>query len=573
MFILKLNVNGQFDWAHTHGSTDSDYAGAITTDASGNLYASGVFRHTVDFDPGPGIANRTAPGGSASFVQKLDPTGACLWVAVTEGGTTFNTDIDLDPFGNVVVAGNYSLPVDFDPGTAVFQHNALGSTDAFVWWLSTNGDFVWAQSTGGVGQDAFNCLATAPSGDVWAAGSFTSTLDADPGTGVDSHTSKGQSDGLVQRIRLGDSPVTASAGMDNQLCGANTATLGGMPSATGGSAPYTYQWSPATSLSSSTAANPVANPATATSYNLLVTDANGCTGNDTVTITPAAAACEEVQNLRAMNIQHTSVRLTWDTVCGAVKYKILYKVNGPGPWTVVYKNGQGGGTNIHGLTPDVLYRWTVKADCAAAGWGATPPSTTFRTLTGPCNVPGSLAAPIVGMSAAKLTWTGQPLVWRYRLRYRPLGATSWTVVPKDSVWTFHWLTGLSAATVYEWQIRSVCTPNGSGTAWSGVHSFTTAATNKGIVPEPEGFVPQAAEAPASILVFPNPTTGPVVVQHPALNVSAHLSIFDVAGRTVYDAQVNASQQHAIDLSHHPRGIYVLRLQTQSAASYSRIVLR
>src|SRR6185436_6886566 len=77
---------------------------------------------------------------------------------------------------------------------------------------------------------------------------------------------------------------TASAGSDKSLCDGSTVSIGGSPTASGGTSPYTYSWSPSTALSSSTAANPNATPHSSTSYIVTVTDANGCTKKDTVVV-------------------------------------------------------------------------------------------------------------------------------------------------------------------------------------------------------------------------------------------------------------------------------------------------
>jgi uncharacterized repeat protein (TIGR01451 family) len=71
------------------------------------------------------------------------------------------------------------------------------------------------------------------------------------------------------------------------ICAGACAPLNGY--ATGGAGgPYTYSWSPAAGLSSTTIANPVACPAATTTYTLTATDANGCTAvaNATVTVIP-----------------------------------------------------------------------------------------------------------------------------------------------------------------------------------------------------------------------------------------------------------------------------------------------
>jgi gliding motility-associated-like protein len=73
-------------------------------------------------------------------------------------------------------------------------------------------------------------------------------------------------------------PPAAAAGLDLAICIGQSETLSG----TGG---VTYQWSPATGLSATNIATPVASPTVTTNYVLLVTDANGCQDRDTVTVT------------------------------------------------------------------------------------------------------------------------------------------------------------------------------------------------------------------------------------------------------------------------------------------------
>lgn len=83
--------------------------------------------------------------------------------------------------------------------------------------------------------------------------------------------------------------LVADAGPDQTYCiGSGAITLGGSPNpiggrgptALGGTVPYTYQWSPAASLSNDVVEHPLAEPSTLTIYTVLVTDANGCTATD-----------------------------------------------------------------------------------------------------------------------------------------------------------------------------------------------------------------------------------------------------------------------------------------------------
>lgn len=82
---------------------------------------------------------------------------------------------------------------------------------------------------------------------------------------------------------------TVDAGADQTICNGDVVTIGGSPTASGSTAPYTYNWMPATGLSATNVPNPDANPATTTTYTVEVTDANGCVDTDDVTVVVNAA--------------------------------------------------------------------------------------------------------------------------------------------------------------------------------------------------------------------------------------------------------------------------------------------
>jgi len=74
-------------------------------------------------------------------------------------------------------------------------------------------------------------------------------------------------------VDAGDS-ITIIAGESTNL----TAT------STDGTSPYTYSWNPPSTLDNPQVFNPVASPLETTTYTVIVTDANGCTSIDTVTV-------------------------------------------------------------------------------------------------------------------------------------------------------------------------------------------------------------------------------------------------------------------------------------------------
>ncbi len=76
---------------------------------------------------------------------------------------------------------------------------------------------------------------------------------------------------------------TADAGTDQVTCGTEPVVIG-MPGS-GGTPPYTYAWNPPIYLSDPNIMQPTARPNSTTTYTVTVTDANGCTGVDDVTVT------------------------------------------------------------------------------------------------------------------------------------------------------------------------------------------------------------------------------------------------------------------------------------------------
>jgi gliding motility-associated-like protein len=85
---------------------------------------------------------------------------------------------------------------------------------------------------------------------------------------------------FIYNVTIITSP-TANAGLDNIICAGQGIQIGGSPTGAPGSS---YTWSPSTGLNSTTLPNPVANPATTTTYTVTVSNGSSCYGLDSVTV-------------------------------------------------------------------------------------------------------------------------------------------------------------------------------------------------------------------------------------------------------------------------------------------------
>ena len=185
IFISKLDSNGNFAWARSLGGGIFDNGYSIAADPSGNVYTTGTFEGTADFDPGSGTANRTSAGGDDIFISKLDSNGNFVW-ARSMGGMNFDSgySVALDANGNGYTTGRFSDTVDFDPGPGMYSLTSAGGDDIFIVKLNSNGNFVWARSMGGGANfDNGKSLAVDASGNVYTTGMFQGAVDFDPGSG------------------------------------------------------------------------------------------------------------------------------------------------------------------------------------------------------------------------------------------------------------------------------------------------------------------------------------------------------------------------------------------------------
>ncbi|MFN3917972.1 MAG: SBBP repeat-containing protein [Flavobacteriales bacterium] len=195
IFVQKLDANGNFVWAKRMGGAGADYGIQLTVDATGNVYTVGYFSGTVDFDPNAGVLNLTSSGGSDVFVQKLNTIGDLQW-AHRFGSTQADEGyaIQLDATGNVYVTGTFRGTVDFDPGAGVSNLTSSGAEDIFVLKLDNNGNHIWSRCVGGSGYDWGSSLTVDASNNVYVSGSFTATVDFDPGAGTFNLTTTGNDD-------------------------------------------------------------------------------------------------------------------------------------------------------------------------------------------------------------------------------------------------------------------------------------------------------------------------------------------------------------------------------------------
>jgi len=187
-FTCKLNNDGDFMWAKsfTGDANTSSYCKTtnLVTDNYGNIFSTGNFMDTIDFDPGPALNNLTSTNYSSDvFISLLDSTGNFLWAKQLLGILNdYGGSITLDNEGNLIVTGIFQGTIDLDPNAGVYLLTASGNIDAFILKLDNQGNFIWGGKIGGTSDETIFSAKTDLDGNVYLTGCFKGMVDFDPDT-------------------------------------------------------------------------------------------------------------------------------------------------------------------------------------------------------------------------------------------------------------------------------------------------------------------------------------------------------------------------------------------------------
>ncbi len=197
-FLYTVEVGARRGWVRTWGGDAymmgaHDYARAVTTDASGNIYVTGEFRKTVDLDPGDGVEEHTSTK-DAAYLTKFDPDGDFIWTRVWDGmGDDSGSDVLIDSAGSVLLQGFFDDLIDLDPGVETDAHEG----GLFLCKLDSDGNYIWGRSWDNIG-----CVGIAidSNDDIYLAGGFHGQADFDPSDAENLHWPNGMQDVYVLKM-------------------------------------------------------------------------------------------------------------------------------------------------------------------------------------------------------------------------------------------------------------------------------------------------------------------------------------------------------------------------------------
>ena len=225
----------------------------------------------------------------------------------------------------------------------------------------------------------------------------------------------------------------------------------------GGTGSYSYLWSDGSTTEDLTNLLPG-------TYSVTVTDnATLCTETITVTIVEPTAPFAVTVGAQSS----TTFCLGDDVTLSSTSFV-------PPSSTYQWSDANGvivGATSAtYTATASGVYNLTVTT---SAGCVAISSDITVTVIT--VTVPTGLYTDNIQLDRATMNWTAVANADHYDIRMREAGSSTWTINLNNLLGTSKQKLNLNAATDYEWEIRSACSPGNSNapSAWSTTQTFTT----------------------------------------------------------------------------------------------------
>lgn len=210
-YLAKYNPAGELIFVRSLRCNDIGSAEVLAIDPEGNIIFGGYFSGNIDLDASSeNVYYNTPIDISHIYVVKYSPDGQYI-DGFTLGGIDYSIvrSIAIDQEGRIIVTGNYSSSMDFDPGPNTFLLPFFGIIDAYLAVYDNDFNFIDALGLSGSQVEYAHSVGVDEYGAIYFSGFYSSTTDCDPGPADALLEPQGSWDIFLTKYRL-DSIMTVA---------------------------------------------------------------------------------------------------------------------------------------------------------------------------------------------------------------------------------------------------------------------------------------------------------------------------------------------------------------------------
>ncbi|MBL7800835.1 MAG: T9SS type A sorting domain-containing protein [Chitinophagales bacterium] len=188
-FLVKINASGGFVFYQNLGCDGPSAGVAVTTDEAGNAYFGGYIKNTSPTNFGNGFTFSSPNAENTFLVKYNPAGQAQWLKRLAGKGISTAQFIDIDKKDNIYVSGYYKDTVDFNPDTIITNNLVSSSRySPFILKLTKGGQFSGVADLKSKGDGFFNNLKIINDEVLSVGRSSTDTVDLNMGAAVSTFT-------------------------------------------------------------------------------------------------------------------------------------------------------------------------------------------------------------------------------------------------------------------------------------------------------------------------------------------------------------------------------------------------
>jgi hypothetical protein len=534
VLLLKLTATGGISWSKTYGGASDDYGSCINITSDGGYIISGK---TLSYG-----------GGAGDFyLIKTDVNGLHQW-SKAYGGTA------LDQAGNVrqTADGGYIL-------TGYTMSFGAGIREAYL---------VKTDATGASGCNEFTATTQTTSATV------ANSTGATEGLGLSAVSPVTATRRVTPVVTTSCSSsacslTIASFAQTNVSCNGSTNGTASISTA-GGVGTLTYNWTPGNPIGDGTAS--VTNLSTG-SYSCTVTDANGCTASQSVTITqPAAlvATLSSQTNISCFGGSNGAASISISG--GTTAYSYNWTPGNPiGDGTASVTNLSAGSysstiTDANGCIASQTVTITQPAAINNSQNISICAGQTFVIGTNSYSTSGiytDMLSAINGCDSSITTnLTVNPLI------DLTTSTSGNSITANTGPANYQWIDCNNGNSIIVGAISQVYTSTANGNYAVIISQNGCSDTSACVTITTTGIVLKRNNE--DIEIFPNPTTSTITLK--GLSADSHINIMNALGQTIFSKTINQKDvEKIIDLSDFKNGMYYILIENKDKSISRKII--
>jgi len=186
IFIVKFDSDGNFVWANSIGSEGHDEGLGIAIDSENNVVITGILNQNDE---------------STLIISKFANSGNHDWTKEIGNQKSYN-GIAIDDNDNIYITCSFQEQIDVDPGTGEHLISPVGAADMYLLKLNNAGEFQWVKTFGGTGSVLFGYSLKIVNGNIYSQGYFTGTVDMDPSAEINNLVANNATDFYLLKLDI-----------------------------------------------------------------------------------------------------------------------------------------------------------------------------------------------------------------------------------------------------------------------------------------------------------------------------------------------------------------------------------